>query len=114
MEARPSPHAEAPTISSQNTHVPRTFPALGVEMWRTTALRTTDAWFIWDGVDGRGEVKAIGDNAPADGDAVFARLEAVRRQAVDSGPLVPEKHVERLRKEGAPTDERLRALGYLD
>jgi len=117
LEGKPAPRREVMTVSSHNTLVPDNYPANGREMWRTMALRTTEAWYIWDGVEGRKTVNPLDENAPPAPDKappIFERLEAHWRQAVDSAEPVERKLAETLREDLGPIREKLRSLGYLD
>jgi hypothetical protein len=117
MHGASAPHADAPTVSSHNTHVPDCYPADGRQMWRTMALRTREAWFVWDGVDGTRTVTAVDGAAAPDAaavDAVFARLESQWRDAVDPAPIVEDAVLDELRGDGAEVRKRLRGLNYLD
>ncbi|MBW2277963.1 MAG: sulfatase-like hydrolase/transferase [Deltaproteobacteria bacterium] len=118
----PAPHDEVVTFSSENCHVPRTYPDDGKLMWRTLGLRDDTHWYVWDGVDGEGSVSGIGEGAgEVDGErvsAVHARLEELRQGAADPGPLIAEEHLAGLRagedEDNAAVVERLRTLGYLE
>ena len=113
----PSPHEDAPTVSSHNAHVPDCYPADGKRMWRTMALRTADAWYVWDGVAGTRAVAPVDGAATPDAgtvDAIFARLESRRQEAVDSAPIVEDARLDALRGEDAEVRKRLRGLNYLD
>jgi hypothetical protein len=118
----PAPFDEVVTFSSQNCHVPRTYPDDGKLMWRTLGLRDRTGWYVWDGVDGEGSFAATGEDASAADEqraaAVYARLEEHRQQAIDSGPLIGEEHFDGLRagedEDNATVVERLRTLGYLE
>jgi Sulfatase len=112
-----APRREVITISSHNTHVPRTYPASGKEMWRTFAARTADSWFIWDGVDAKRSIITLPNGAaPGDleADEIFKRLEALRQKSVDSAPMVPDEDLDALRKDEAKIARNLRSLGYLE
>lgn len=118
----PAPHEEVVTFSSQNCHVPRTYPDDGKLMWRTLGLRDGGHWYVWDGVDAEGSAAgAEGGETEVDGErvrAVHARLEQLRLEAVDPGPLIAEEHLDGLRagedEDNASVVERLRTLGYLE
>lgn len=113
----PAPRREVITISSHNTHEPRTYPATGSDMWRTMALRTTDAWYVWDGVARERTIAPTSGKVEPDeatSDEIFTRLEALRLQAVDSGPTVDDDQVDALRGADEQVGRKLRSLGYLD
>jgi hypothetical protein len=113
----PSPHTEAPTISSHNTHVPRTFPEDGRLMWRTHALRTRHGWYRWDGADGQGSFAPAADGDPPNESTtaqVFDRLRRQHAESVDADTIVEDEVVAALRDEHAAVKQRLQSLGYLD
>jgi len=119
---RPAPWDEAVTFSSQNCHVPRTYPDDGPAMWRTLGLRDETHWYVWDGVDAEGAVAGAAAGAgEVDAErarAVHERLEQLRLAAVDPGPLIADEHLPGLRagddEDNATVVERLRTLGYLE
>lgn len=116
MRGTPVPEHEVLTFSTQNTHTPRTYPGVGLEMWRTVALRTAQAWHIWDGVAKEETVVSEGALISAgeeDGGPHFDRLEALRRRAVDSAPIVEVPVADDLR-ENEEIKAKLRSVGYLD
>ena len=109
------------TVSSHNTHVPHAYPPSGKLLWRTVGLRTTDRWFVWDGVDQQGQVQSLtgGSVVPdARAEATFALLENERLRAVGAGPTIANEDLDAVRARApGPTmtvEERLAALGYLD
>ncbi len=107
----------APTVSSHNAFVPRTYPDSGPALWRMLAERTRDGWHIWDGVDqirSTCQGKVYTQHAEATDDALFARLEAQRLRAVDPGALVSDAAVEELRNSDELVAARLHCLGYLE
>jgi hypothetical protein len=118
----PAPADEVVTFSSHNCHVPRTYPDDGKLMWRTLGLRDDSHWYVWDGVDGRGAVAGAEAGAPDVPEerarAVHTRLEELRLEAVDPGPLIAEEHLAGLRagedEDNATVVARLRTLGYLE
>ena len=115
-DGKPAPRKEVLTLSSHNTNQPRTYPEKGTDMWRRFALRTKDSWHIWDGVDQERQIHPIGDKSSDENDAdeIFERLEALRQQAVDSGPLLTKEHVWMLRGDDEIIKQKLMDLGYLD
>jgi len=121
LDGGPAPSEDVLTVTSQNAHVPNTFPETGRETWRTFGLRDRRGWFVWDGFDGTRQFCPLGEGTgapPAERDAVFERLAAQWDAARDPGPLIPDSDLARLRRvapdESARAEERLRTLGYLD
>ncbi|HPM76928.1 MAG TPA: sulfatase-like hydrolase/transferase [bacterium] len=112
-----APRDEVLTISSHNAHQPKTYPADGKEMWRTMALRDAKAWYIWDGVAQEKAVNSVDEAAVLSEEetaAVFARLEEMRQQAVDSAAPVEGEDIDDLRSDAEQVKKQLRSLGYLD
>jgi hypothetical protein len=117
-----TPFADALTLSSHNTHEPRTYPEDGKQMWRTLGLRREKHWFVWDGVDREGSAASVEPDGDApDADEIreaHGFLEQTRRAAVDPGPLIGEEHLDGLRagedEDNAAVVDRLRTLGYLE
>jgi len=120
LAGAPAPSAAALTVSSHNTHEPRTYPPEGPRLWRALGLRTPGHWFVWDGVARRLEARSIaGGEAPppAETERIQRMLESERAAGVAAGPLIPEALFPPIRREDpsqAAVEERLRALGYVD
>lgn len=115
------PRSDVLTVSSHNTHVPRTYPTKGPALWRTLGLRTFGHWFVWDEIDQRLDIQAVDDGQTTCTEQVVAmrqRLAAECQESVDSGPLIPEGAVEELRRASASAadvvHQRLRTWGYLE
>jgi len=121
LEGGPAPSEDALTVTTQNAHVPNTYPETGRETWRTFGLRSRRGWFVWDGIDGTRRFSPLGgeeEASPSEQDAVWERLAAQWNGAQDPGALIPDPDLARLRgvapDESARTEQRLRTLGYLD
>jgi len=116
-EGGDAPGREALTVASHNVFVPDTYPESGLRTWRRFGLRTGDARFLRDLVDGTREAAGLGRPDPGHGEAeqVWGRLEREWRSSVDPGLPAPEEAFgEPATAPESPLEASMRTLGYLD
>ncbi len=116
-EGSPAPSPDALTLSTHNTLYPDQYPSDPALIWRRSSLKTTEARFVWDGVDGLREMALLKGSPPPSEETirrVWERLARVHSEGRGGGlPLLPEGF-SGSSPEGTSLEHSLRTLGYLD
>ncbi len=113
-----APTRVAMTVTSHNAVVPAKYPKAAKTMWRRFSLRTPDARYVWDGVDGTRHVQGPDGalhEAPRWGGRLRDRLTGSyahyqtmareRRSAVGPGPMLEKSAFPGFGEDDAALDE---------